>query len=932
MSGIENFKQNSLQNGNLFDKNKQWMMPAATEPQPAAPAQAAPTQAVATPPAAQNVKAQPQLKNQTIRDEFVKIKKDNGLFRKFYNFLKNSTGFGLGSKAIEAQIDKFEQGQVSEDDVRKNIKQYQISQENALQTGGDIAAAAVTVGGFYKMKNFAAKNNARIELNAYNKFLRFGQEFLEEAINSYGRKHGKETNIDIKKALTMTNKKFYAITLPLLALAGGFTKLYFNKFERIGSKEYKADKHGKTKAEYKQEKKILKKQKRASNWKAFWTGAVSGLMAPVTFLAGGIAGVPIFVASTLGIKYATNKHEDKKSLAGFVKSFADNGVMNTAEVALLAIPSLRKANYSKVLGENLEKLKTKFKDVKLHNPEVGETKTAYQELEDMMLTNPKIKDIIDHSYYSNMEETVTKLIDENIFAAKFLQIKNNNLLGTKNKYAGLTDALKSSCPATRTMDEAQEFINGKFPGENYVVSKCLGVGTIAETYLAKGKDGKEVCIKILKKGMDAAKIQRDKEKFIAMVKNGVADDMLTEDQKYLIKNIENLADGISKEVDFVHEMNAANELRKYTSAAHVVKPIKAVDGAYIMEKADGISVKTLVEYYNCKARLTELGSNRFKGDEWAETQRSAIIAKMDEIKAKSPDFEDFDLDTKQIKKLLNQYMLVTTEQFNKVNKGEKVIHADIHPENIFVNLNALKTGKGKLFTLIDTGNTIKMSKEEAKHSLKLIALIKNGNTKDLTDVVLEGAVLPEGLSKADATKLIGDDLKDIFFNNSTKIDKMDIDSFYALSDRLLRNYGIIPNNTQLNLVKAKTSSNNSYEGLRNSFFKDKYTKKFTDLDDMLAEDRAAGKKSSTATGWEATRTLGAAGKDFAALALRKELYVWFRETMNLFNMSPKEAWNFIRNKNMLKTNSEDYLTYKFKQDMPGPNDGKDMFGGMFGAE
>jgi hypothetical protein len=351
-----------------------------------------------------------------------------------------------------------------------------------------------------------------------------------------------------------------------------------------------------------------------------------------------------------------------------------------------------------------------------------------------------------------------------------------------------------------------------------------------------------------------------------------------------------------------------------------------------MEKADGISVKTLVEYYNCKARLTELGSNRFKGDEWAETQRSAIIAKMDEIKAKSPDFEDFDLDTKQIKKLLNQYMLVTTEQFNKVNKGEKVIHADIHPENIFVNLNALKTGKGKLFTLIDTGNTIKMSKEEAKHSLKLIALIKNGNTKDLTDVVLEGAVLPEGLSKADATKLIGDDLKDIFFNNSTKIDKMDIDAFYALSDRLLRNYGIIPNNTQLNLVKAKTSSNNSYEGLRNSFFKDKYTKKFTDLGDKIEEEMEAGNKASTATGWEATRTLGAAGKDYAALALRKELYVWFRETMNLFNMSPKEAWQFIKNKNMLKTNSEDYLTYKFKQDMPGPNDGKDMFGGMFGAE
>jgi hypothetical protein len=37
-------------------------------------------------------------------------------------------------------------------------------------------------------------------------------------------------------------------------------------------------------------------------------------------------------------------------------------------------------------------------------------------------------------------------------------------------------------------------------------------------------------------------------------------------------------------------------------------------------------------------------------------------------------------------------------------------------------------------------------------------------------------------------------------------------------------------------------------------------------------------------------------------------------------MSPKEAWSFLRNKNMLKTNSEDYLTFEFKQDMPDPKE------------
>ena len=37
-----------------------------------------------------------------------------------------------------------------------------------------------------------------------------------------------------------------------------------------------------------------------------------------------------------------------------------------------------------------------------------------------------------------------------------------------------------------------------------------------------------------------------------------------------------------------------------------------------------------------------------------------------------------------------------------------MIHGDIHPGNIFVNPEVLKTKKGQLFTLIDTGNVINM--------------------------------------------------------------------------------------------------------------------------------------------------------------------------------------------------------------------------------
>lgn len=35
-------------------------------------------------------------------------------------------------------------------------------------------------------------------------------------------------------------------------------------------------------------------------------------------------------------------------------------------------------------------------------------------------------------------------------------------------------------------------------------------------------------------------------------------------------------------------------------------------------------------------------------------------------------------------------------------------------------------------------------------------------------------------------------------------------------------------------------------------------------------------------------------------------------------MSWKEALRFLRNPNNLKTNSEDFLTFEIKQNMPGP--------------
>lgn len=187
-------------------------------------------------------------------------------------------------------------------------------------------------------------------------------------------------------------------------------------------------------------------------------------------------------------------------------------------------------------------------------------------------------------------------------------------------------------------------------------------------------------------------------------------------------------------------------------------------------------------------------------------------------------------------------------------------------------------------------------------SLKIVGFIKNGNTKDLTDIVLQDAILPKGLSKEEAFTKVENDLRTFFFDNKTKINSMNMDTFYALSDNILRKYNIIPNNTQLNLNKAKISAKNSFEDLIGSFFEKKYGDK--NWDDPSKEEMIAAIMNAT--------------KDMAEIEIKLKSANTIQETKNLTQMSPKEAMKFLINKNMLKTNSEEYLTYKMKQDMPGP--------------
>jgi predicted unusual protein kinase regulating ubiquinone biosynthesis (AarF/ABC1/UbiB family) len=811
-----------------------------------------------------------------IKDEFVKTKKNNGLIRKFYNFLKNKTNIGTGSKSVENSINEYENGKVSKKELDDKISKYKVSQENIVQTTGDVAVSAITLGGFFGINNFAKKYRAQQKLGATPEIINMIKNTLPEHL--LDKVTSVENILKSKTKLTLT-------MVPILALVGGLTKLQFGQIERLTSKEFDSDKTL-DKKERKADKKAKSKAKFKEDWKNFYTGAINGMLAPVTALAGGIVGVPAYLATMTGLRYATSKNDnEKKSVKGFAEYMKDNAVVNAITTTAIAIPAIKHANFSNVLGKNLEKVVTKLKNQELHTPDWASQTTTYQELEDVILGSPKIEKLLEHCTTDKIDNVIKELTNENIFAVKFLQIKN------ASKYDMISYALRENCPPTRTLEEAQEHINKMWGSADFTISKLLGVGTVAETYLAKDKTGKEVCIKVLKNGINAEKIAKDKEKFIKLVAGDTPLDKLSEDKKYLIKNIEDLANGISKEVDFVNEMNAAKELKKHCKVADVVTPIDAKPGIYVMEKAPGISVKTLADFYKCDL---ELAIAKLDGN---QKDIEKYTAEIERIKSRSPEWENFNITSDHIKHLLNNYINLQIEQFSRIDKNGRAIHADIHPGNIFVNLESLKTGKGKLFTLIDTGNTINLSKEQSKYALRLTKFIQNGNVKDLSKIILDGAVLPEGLTKEEALQKIETDMRKCFFDSETKIDSMNIDSFYTLSDSILRKHGIIPNNTQMNLNKAKTSAQNSFDNLANSFF-DNLSARAANLSDTERKKLGLG-----------------AIKDIAEMGAKQVGAKKIQETMNLVQMSPLEALEFLRNKNMLRTNSEDYLTFEMKQKM-----------------
>mgnify|MGYP000808188735 FL=1 len=100
---------------------------------------------------------------------------------------------------------------------------------------------------------------------------------------------------------------------------------------------------------------------------------------------------------------------------------------------------------------------------------------------------------------------------------------------------------KSSCPPSRTVKEAQKFVSGTY-GNRFTLKgdKPLGVGTIAETFLAKDNEtGNDVVIKMVKKWVSLDKLKKDKENMLKSLER-VKDKIKPDEYDYQRKLVDEL--------------------------------------------------------------------------------------------------------------------------------------------------------------------------------------------------------------------------------------------------------------------------------------------------------------------------------------------------------------------------------------------------------
>lgn len=729
--------------------------------------------------------------NEEIKDEYVKAKKKRGFLARFYGVVNKFLPIGVTDNKVQKNIEKYEKGEISKEEVSAYIDRYENSNFNSKEITTDALAGSAAIGvGFIGKK-------------------------LKTLINTFTPKYKSMATVIIGGASVLT---------------GILTKLTLNKIDSYG----------------------MDKQTRKEQSK-FTTDLLSGSVNGVTGFLSTLN--PILIPAGIAInaftRYVNDKKDDKtsSSISDFLEKQKDTigiGIIGLVGVSAAAA----KGHYNLAKIREAINLSVKNKNhVITYRPPEGQL-TEFQQLArdvgydlSIIVKNGKLrldnvskldedflKILLAKGENGNIEGKIKKIEQENIFLPKYLQTVvdipkeaqdklckqiDEILIARKNSQnsvnyrdwnfedraveraieeieqkgmdieglkdlQGILQRIKSDCPTSRDIKAAQQMLDKEYNGA-YKIDKLLGVGSIAESYLAKNNKGEEVVVKIVKQHfLDADKIAADKAKILKKVDERAKDDyhFLTSKQtiktperkEYDINQLDNMYKVWGEEVNLSQEALSAKEIGEQAARFQPVDVIDAKPNIFIMQKAQGV----------------QLDSSKF-AQKWKDANLTEA------------DFKNF----------VENYVQVYCEQLFSLPKvGKKVVQSDPHGGNILVDVEKIKDLKNgsKPITIIDYGNTTKTERAQAIKNLFNHIDYLVGNTDAIAEAMLEGAKLGKN-NKKQIIKEMSAALKDTIYNPDTKIDVDNPVKIFSTVNSFCLDFmqkkNIIPNAGHINQMKAE---------------------------------------------------------------------------------------------------------------------------------
>lgn len=356
-----------------------------------------------------------------------------------------------------------------------------------------------------------------------------------------------------------------------------------------------------------------------------------------------------------------------------------------------------------------------------------------QRLNELLKHNqPEIEQVVRKRKFQKGDNNLRAkmLAERSIGTGKMAQILADDPRVPANvrKYFG---NFKSNITPTRNIVQAQAFVDRYYGSGRYEIIRSFGSGTVGETYLARALDGApvargtEVVIKMLRRGATPKKLLRERNAFREIVREQIKD---PKQQAYYLKMVNNYFKGWVRELDFLHEAQAAKILGEQGKRFRVAQPIEVARGrtstgaptkrgvSLVLHIAPGISLDKLMRMLE----VYRTNPARYAIEFADEIRRFPWLAHPERWTGELP----------------HTYLAAQNEQAMFVfGRRNRVSHGDPHAGNVFVDFQ-----DGRLaLTYIDTGLTVSRNGNQVIHNIGMCTDLITGNSRGLARRIIDSA-------------------------------------------------------------------------------------------------------------------------------------------------------------------------------------------------